>query len=231
MSLVLDGGDIHIPFMHKKTVRQFIREIKEMAPDWVVFKGDLIDFTGLYKAAQVHHGINPYKEVLRAQDFLQEVSDTAPKSTRIVWLEGNHDERPLKSVARKIPQLKEMADEYLTVRHMLGLEELGIEWVDAWGDLQIDGVHYFHGETARKWAGQSVMAHMVKYGCDVSVGHCHRLATVHLRQGGRVLKGMESGCMCTDEAARNYVRKPDWQRGYVIWENGEPYEILTDKRS
>jgi len=215
MVYVMAGGDRHGEFEHKKAIKEFIAEIKISKPDVVVLTGDILDFYAVsryLKDGRVH---TVQKDVDGASWFLDDVRDAAPGEVHLE--EGNHERRLRKYILRNAPELFEL--EELSVPSLLDLDERGIVWHPETEDHFIDGILYRHGEYVRKQVGWSARIHCQEYGESVCVGHCHRLGRCHEREANRAtgeeFVGIEAGCLCTDEAARDYRHRPNWCRGFV----------------
>lgn len=177
----------------------------------------------------------------RGHSWLAEVRAAAPTS-KLVLVEGNHDRRlqnfitnnALAAFGIRRANLPESWP-VLTLPHVLRLDELGVEYVDAWpaGEYWIsENVRAVHGNKIR--SGGSTAHTIVKDLPNVATiqGHIHRIEahykTIHDRQGPVRSAGITVGCLCRVDGAvpsvngsthvdgRPAVNWEDWQQGLAI---------------
>jgi len=219
--LILAGGDMHHPFQDEAVEKDFIHAAKHQKPDHIVLLGDVVDFYNTSRYIKKGKAFNVQDEIDIAKEFLQRLRAAAPSSTQIWWTQGNHDERPEKYMARQCPELQYLRNMELPI--LMDLGKLNIHWYTANKELRLDKVLYLHGTRVRKHPGDSVQAHILEdYHCSVVMGHCHRSADISIRHNTEWFTGVETGCMCTDEAGTDYVKKPYWTRGFCFMSNGIP---------
>ena len=220
--LILAGGDMHHPFQDELVEKDFIHAAKYEKPDHIVLVGDVVDFYNTSRYIKKGRAFNVQDEIDIAKEFLGKLRRAAPSSTVIWWTQGNHDERPEKYMARQCPELLHLKGIQLPI--LMDLGKLNINWIrsDA-KELSLDNTIYIHGNRVRKHPGDSVQAHIMEdYHSSVVMGHCHRSADISIRHNREWFTGVEVGCMCTDEAGADYVKKPYWTRGFAFIDNGVP---------
>lgn len=106
---VLIIGDLHFPYHNKKAYRWAMGLVKDYKPTRIVQIGDLYDFYWFSKYPKRFIGFGPEEEIKKgldqAEDFWWQLSKSAPKAEKLQLL-GNHDDRPMKRVLEKLPELQ-----------------------------------------------------------------------------------------------------------------------------
>lgn len=207
-------GDLHIPYHDPKLIRNLLRSIKQEKPQYIVLLGDVLDFYALSRFRK-----DPTKllslnqELEETVDFLQLLRQAQPEA-RIYYCEGNHEARLLKFLWDAAPQLTSLN---LNMQSLLQLNRLQIHYISDRKGVDIGPYTFMHGCYVRKHPGASVLEHVHRMGKNIVIGHCHRLAVVHVSIGNRQLVGVETGCLTRPEY-HDYIRTPDpnWSFGYVV---------------
>ena len=237
-------SDHHCPHTDEALHLQAVGWLKDQQPDEIVVAGDLLDYDAVSRhranpewAATLQACIDTGYEVLR--DYL----DAAPNA-HCTMIAGNHEDRLRNAVldnlraafgvtrAKYEPDEQDHAD--LSLPHLLRLDELGVEFVVGQSEYQ----HYAHklsntlavrhGYLSKTGAGASAVATIRHLRHSVVIGHCHRLAVVHLTEHDidgktRTIMGAEAGTMARIEGGLGYAVSPDWQQGFLdlsVWPDG-----------
>jgi predicted phosphodiesterase len=229
MSKVIKGvfiSDLHLPYnINLSGVFDYIRDFK---PDTIILGGDIID-------AADTHGIDGFtperieKEVLKVlyprdvklmRDLVAEVKSLAPKA-KLVFLEGNHEER----YRRLIKRYPEMLAGKLDFKKD-ALSEFDIEWIP-YGDYDS---FYRVGDTLFTHGTIYPEVHAKKYAYfyspdKVVYGHVHdfQAFTMHRGDPSKPAKyAVTAGCLCklTPDYKKGAPHK--WNNGFVsfVCQNG-----------
>lgn len=152
-------------------------------------------------------------------------------------LEGNHEKRMRDAIATHLPAAyglkpatKLEAFPTLSVPNLLGLEELGINWVEGYptegGTWLGDGIEEEHGTMARKSPGATAGAMVRDRETSSIFGHIHRpeLASkmMRTRAGLRPVQSICPGCACLVDGSvpGHNPRNQDWIQGVaIVWFN------------
>jgi hypothetical protein len=251
--LIVICGDQQAPFHDPKLHDLFCQWLVAHEPDEGILLGDTVDFPDISRhqldpenSAVVNECIQSGYDLLRDYVF-------ASQHTEWRKLIGNHDER-LRNILLDKPKVQPLyglkrantpeqeGEVVFSLRHLLRLDELGIELIDPNGAYELaqvalsDHLACMHGWIVRKGSGDSALATLDHLGYSVIVGHTHRQSIVHqtthdIDHNTTTLVGVEAGCMCRveqkpDEDGRvwpNYCVRPDWQQGFVtatVWPDG-----------
>jgi predicted phosphodiesterase len=208
-------------------------------PDEGVHLGDLMDFPTISR-----HRDNPAyaatpQECINAGYATLRSYREASQGTAWRLLRGNHDDRlraEQLSRAERIYGLRpadisgQEFDQALSLRRLLHLDELGVEYVGDDGQYEQSEVEVAPDLVARHgWITGSNSAEKTlrKVGCDVVVGHTHRQVitwATEVRRGKTlVTQAVEAGCMCRVEGGLGYTVNANWQQGFataVVWPDG-----------
>ena len=145
MSNFLVLGDTHMPWM-SKTAFSMILDFLDgdgKGIDYVVQIGDLFDMFSAGRWARSFDLITPKEEFTQAremgEEFWRELRKRCP-SAQCFQIMGNHDDRPLKQILEKAPELASLLD----VRHLWEFE--GVTTVhDGRQELVLEGICFMHG--------------------------------------------------------------------------------------
>ena len=220
---VANVSDIHWPYEDEKAeeiAKQFLREWK---PDVMVFNGDLDDCYAISRFTKSPaHRMSIQEELDYGAKKRREWINHLPSIKHWYETSGNHETRLARLIAVKAPELASIRE--LTIPELLGLEEMGIQWVRDDQELQIGRLMFVHGHLIRKHSGVTARAHFEQYGCSVAVGHCHRLAVTYKRNKNGTHAMVEGGCLCDFDI--EYAKYPDWQKGITTFEfDGDDFAV------
>lgn len=242
--LVVICGDQHAPFHDKHLHDLFQQWLGYNLPDRGVVLGDLGDFPDISR-----HRQDPENQAF-AQECLQSSYDVfrdyvrASLDTEWDYLIGNHDVRIRNYCIENAPRIYGLrtvdtddspGEAIHTMSHLMRLDELGVNLVDAhgsyeWGQVELsEHLAVRHGWLARKGSGATALATLNETGYSVIMGHTHRQSTVFKSQPEidgeqRTTVAVEAGTMCRidprgtfDEKGRRF---PNYDSGHADWQRG-----------
>lgn len=242
--LVVFFGDQHCPHHDPDLHAAACEWLRRNKPSRGILLGDLLDLDAVSRhrpnpewAATMQECVDSAYSVLRG--FVQ-----ASPGTRWQMVSGNHEDRLRNAIIDHlrgvygVTQAKAPGEErreaVLSVKHLLRLDELGIEWVGGDGEYAHEQIKVSphlaarHGWIARKGSGASAKATLdhLRYSCVI--GHTHRQGivfhTAHDIDGTPLqLVGVEAGTMAKVRGGLGYAVAADWQAGFAtarIWPDG-----------
>lgn len=210
--------------------------------DEVVNLGDFLDLAALSRFIQEQTFASTMQPSIdRGHLFLCEQRAAAPDA-KLVLIEGNHDKRlqnfitvnALAAFGLKQANRPESWP-VLSLPHVLRLDELDVEYIDAWpaGEYWInENLRAIHGHKVRS-SGSTANA-ISKDNTSVStiMGHVHRIETHYkttgTRNGPMRTATVSVGCLCRTDGAvpsvngavgidgRPAVHWEDWQNGVAV---------------
>ena len=207
-------SDIHYPYEDAQCIKIVKSYLRDYKPDMIILNGDITDC----------YSVSRYEKNMKGRpDIQEEIDYTAEKleewvtefpDTEFKFIEGNHEERLRRHVSSNAPALVALRN--MSFPYLVGLDNLGIEWIGTDQELQIGSLLFTHGHMARKHAGTTARGHFESYGCSVIVGHVHRLSVAWKRNKIGHHAMVENGTLCDFDV--EYLKFPDWQHGFTTIE-------------
>lgn len=223
LTKILVIPDMHHPYADDLVWRTILAVAREAKPDIVVIIGDFCDFYSVsFHAKDPARGARLRAEIDYCNDALNELQQTGVR--RVVFVEGNHENRLARWVAERAPELFRM----MTVQDLLGIEKRGWEWVPYKSWITIGKMSYTHDvERCGINAGRQSL---IDFGGNLTFGHSHRGSTTYqgtLDDGQHVCLNVGHGSDYDKVDYRNRARaKRDWQHGFgwqVQTSNGDTW--------
>lgn len=215
-------GDSHFPYQSEPVLAVIRAIATDTAPDFIVHVGDLVDCYNLSRFDKdPDRKENQQDEIDQAREHLATMRLASP-SSRFVLLEGNHETRLQRTLwnldgpASVLAQLTAFK-KAITWPALLGLEELGVEFVAANEQTKKSFLPKFilkHGTAVRAKSGATAGAEQSKYNKSGASGHTHRLGVFYHRDANGSHVWVETGCTCSIDP--DYCTDPDWQQGCVF---------------
>ena len=204
-------GDFHAPYEDPWCVKIAEQINLTFKPQYIFLLGDVCDFYQLSKFDKDPQRINCLQQDIDAAiEILERMRTSAPKA-KIVFFEGNHENRLWKYLWKN-PELASL--KALTIQSLLKLDKFDIQFV---GSLENYLYHSFcieHGNIVRKWSAYTARGMMENRGVSGISGHTHRLGSNYLTNLNGDFVWYENGCMCD----RNpfYLKNANWQNGLSV---------------
>ena len=155
------------------------------------------------------------EEILKGRQFLEYLRSRFPKA-RIVYKEGNHDERLERYLASLAPELLGLED--LELESLLRAKDFGVEWVKDKRVVMCGKLPVVHGHEYR--GGGGVMPARWLYlrtGESTLCGHFHQPSFYSFRTiTGKEVGTWSVGCAC--HLTPKYARLNQWARGWAVIE-------------
>ena len=223
--------DIHCPDQNVQALRSIFKFLDDFQPDYIHLLGDVINMSKLFKVnlfpnEKTRKIIPVNEEIDEVRSFLYKLVERAKKANRdvkILFYEGNHEERLLKylfrSRAEEYATLEVGGEFVLSIPHLLELKKLGIRWLLRSETYEIKGqVRLLHGDVVRKHAGYTAKEMMDQTMISGAQGHTHRLGVHCHTYNGRSEIWMELGCLENIPPDPPYISKHrcNWQTGFGV---------------
>lgn len=192
-----------------------IEWLREQKIETLILNGDMLDCFNLSSHEKIE-GKRSWKwELDVSRAMIKHLREFFGDKVRIVYREGNHEERFKRYLAGKAKELEGS----IWLEELLGLREHGIEWVQdrdkiVAGKLWIDHGHEWFGgggvNPARNYRMKAVD--------NVLVGHVHKTSTDLFRKplDGSFIAGWSVGCLC--DLNPRYAPRNNWNHGVALVE-------------
>lgn len=234
-------GDEQEPFSNRGAEDAVYSWLDHNKPDVLVHLGDLLDLPDISRhkdnpewSASVQTCLNAgYQRLYNYRGLIPEAE--------MFLLLGNHDERIRNELLLRAERMygirpadkpgQPQADQVLSPRNLLHLDELGIEFIDPKGGFA-HAQHNLSSElgvrhgwlTGENTAGKT----LDRLGHSIIVGHTHAqritFKTIYDINGiSKVIQAVEAGTLSEIESGIGYTVNPNWQAGFVgvqVWGDG-----------
>ena len=177
------------------TGEAFYSFLSDFRPTLLVNNGDLFDFEslGTFRKTLVERA-SLMEDVRAGLDILMREAGASPRS-RIILIEGNHEERLTRYLLDNAEALSTVPG--LQVSEFLDLEDLGVEYVGPYGKgIDWHGVEIYHGALVRSDSAYTAKAEFLQTGTSGVSGHTHRLGAYYKSDGAGPHAWYEGGCLC-----------------------------------
>lgn len=189
-----------------------ISALRDWGVDTLVLNGDMMDVYHLSRHEKLEAKRNWAWELDVARSMLRHLREFFGDKVRIIYREGNHEERFVAYLARKAPELQDT----INLEEFLHLRQLNIEWYDQRarmkaGNMNIDHGHEYFGSGGTVNPARS---YMLKAFDNLIVGHVHKSSMNMVRRpiDGTYLQVYTTGCLC--DLNPLYASRPGWNHGY-----------------
>lgn len=206
-------NDTHNPYQDKEVlslVEQFLTDIQ---PNYLFYDGDTNDFYPLSKFDK-----NPAR-LVNLQGDLDDTEKMfnrhrkALPNTRMVHLDGNHEDRLRRFLWSRVPELSSLRA--LELGKLLGFEENEISEVGYEKGLLINGVFLvIHGTIVSVHSGYTAKRMYEKHGGNGICGHCHRGGSFYKKDRFGIWGWWENFCLC--DLDPDYIANPNWMHGFSV---------------
>lgn len=215
MRCILHLTDQHFPYHDPRAISDSLYAIEILRPDILVLGGDLIDAPGISRFERDPRTITTLQsDIDQANNYIDDCLSHVPSGCHTVFTTGNHEDRLPRYMHREAPAAASLRA--LAIPNLLKLKERGITCIPLGRCFRIGALSFTHGDLIRKWSGSSAHASIDHEGCNIVMGHSHRLGSFTRKTGNRLLRGFESGCLCSTRP--HYMqRTPDWHRGFSVF--------------
>ncbi|GAB6066030.1 hypothetical protein JCM9492_11220 [Aquifex pyrophilus] len=213
-------NDVHFPYHDKVAVRTALKALLRYEIDTLILNGDIVDFysVSFWERRPDRRNLQVERDiVLKAFDVIRKVFPDA----KIIYKEGNHEERLERFLMRKAPELWDV--EELKTENFLRLSDFGIEYVKDKRRIQAGELDIIHGHEYRSYASVNIaVSYLRKAFRNVLLGHFHRKQEETKKDIRDELSGAWIvGCLC--DLKPDYAPHNEWVHGFAfveLYENG-----------
>lgn len=235
-SLILT--DLHVGFkrtsftlkpLHDRRALWLAVEIaKRINPDRIDILGDALDMTEWTRKFTVSpdYYLTTQPALVELVYWLSQLRSALP-AVPITFFDGNHEKRLYDAISNHLPQAYKIRPggdlkrpELLSLRSMLSLDDLGIEYISNYpdGHRWAGPLRMMHGNLTRQNPGDTTRATAKQYKVSTAVGHSHRAefsTQVFDGPAGLVpIYSICSACLChVDGRIPGHTLSQNWSQG------------------
>lgn len=224
---ILVISDLHLPYHNAKAVEIALTHGAEEGCDTVLLLGDLMDCYQLSRWVRDPAQCSIAHEIDVVKAFFAYLRERFPKA-RIIWKEGNHEERWLHFFYNNAPQLAAL--ETMSLYHAVGVKEHGIEVVDDKRVIDVSGLLLYHGHelpTGLAPAVNPARGLFLRLFTSAMCGHFHRTSN-HVEKNAKndLVSTWSIGCLC--DLSPDFATVNKWNHGFAIIEQTGPKTYGVD---
>ena len=192
-----------------------IEWLRDCGVDVLLLNGDMMDCYNLSSHERIENNRSWKWELDASRVMIKHLREFFGDKVRIVYREGNHEERLKRYLAQKAKDLEGT----IVLSELLQLADHGIEWVDERAKVQAGKLWIDHGH---EWFGgggvNPARNYRMKSVDNVMVGHVHKTSTDLFRRplDGSFIAGWSVGCLC--DLNPRYAPRNNWNHGVALVE-------------
>jgi len=226
----MDSGKLK-PFHDRAVWDMAFQIIQKIEPEVIIIQGDLIDLPEMtdkfMRTPDMYFTTQP--AIIESVWLLARLRQYAPEA-RIVYLEGNHEQRMTNIVINNLSaaycvSVESISRDYpaLSIPALMGLDELKVEWIDGYPDNAIwlnENLRVIHGDKSKSRSGQTSDAYLDNARSSLIFGHTHRreraCKTLYHQSGAKIYESACPGMMGNPNRVPARGVEHDWQQGIAI---------------
>lgn len=208
-------SDLHFPYQDNRSTETALEYGLKNNANCIILNGDVLDFAGISRFEKDWRQRTVFEEFEAVRKFLSALRKHFPKA-KIVFKEGNHDERWERWLYVKAPELFDDPEFKLEVRLRLG--ELKIDIVKDKTPIKLGKLGILHGHELGISGGiMPARTAFLKTLENILIGHLHRPSEyLESTMWGDVISAKSSGCLCGLHPQFSRINK--WAHGFAFCE-------------
>lgn len=210
---VLVMSDLHIPYHSVGAIGEAIAFGKDKKANLILLNGDMADFFSLSFWEKDPRKRNLAKEVEAGRQFLEHIREQFPKA-KIIFKEGNHEERWERYLEAKAPDLLGLPE--FTWQSVYGLDKWKIQHIGERRPIQLGKLIVIHGHEYRFNISNPVnpaRGLFLRGKTHALCGHFHQSSQhAEKRLDDKVISTWSSGCLC--DLHPDYAPINNWNHGF-----------------
>lgn len=208
-------GDIHLPYHEPGVIELAVQRAIQEKVVGVILNGDILDCHELSRFDKTPDDPRYTEEVHYGRQFLTYLRERLPKA-RIVYKDGNHEERLVHYLISKAPALFGL--DVLTIPSLLEFRQHNIEYVTDRRLIQLGNLYLVHGHEYRPAITAPVnpaRGLFIRAKACAMTSHFHQVSEHHEPTiAGKPLGTWSIGCAC--ELSPLYMPLNKWQHGFAL---------------
>lgn len=208
-------SDIHIPYHDRAAIECAVQYAKSFKPAGVLLNGDILDSHQLSRFDKTPDDPRYVSEVEAGQRLLAYLRHNFQRS-RLVWKEGNHEERLFAYLINQAPALFGLP--CLSLPRLLDFVRYGVEFVGDRRVISLGKIHVIHGHEYRPGIQAPVnpaRGLFLRTKSNSLCGHFHQTSEHHEPTiARRPMGAWSTGCLCN--LSPRYMPLNKWNVGFAM---------------
>lgn len=205
--------DVHAAFHDSALLSYAIDQARRRGVKLIILGGDFADCYAISRFTRDPGRINAKAELEIVSRVIESIRRHLGDGVEIIYLEGNHELRYHRWLIEKGAELYGLIPDF---KQQVGLDRLGVQWVDGRDGVNLGGLYIEHGHhipsggsvDPARLSGLKIMHNSMS-------GHIHRSSTFEpqsLHTGEPVFRRYTVGCMC---GPQDYAPRNAWSKGFA----------------
>lgn len=211
-------SDIHIPHHDKAAIEVAVKEGKRRKANVIILNGDILDCYSISRFDKDPSHPKLLEEIRMGQQLFKYLRAQFP-SARIIWKEGNHEERFGMFIRNNAPAL--FGFPCLAWESLLNVEAYGVEFVGDKARIDLGKLAVFHGHEFQGGTcapANAARTLFLRAKCNAICGHHHTSSSNREKTAkGKQIATWTVACLCDLNPQWNSVNR--WDHGFATIEN------------
>ncbi len=212
---ILVISDLHLPYHDEKAIQVALEKGKAEDVNIIILLGDILDMYQMSQWVRDPKNPNMATEIETCRKFLELLKKQFPKA-RIIWKEGNHEERWQTYFFRNAPDVAVLPG--MTVYDYMNVAQYDIDVVREKRAISISTLLLYHGHELPRGLTNPVnqaRGQWLRATANMIAGHGHRTST-HIERSatGQIFSNWSIGCLCDLNPQYNMINK--WNHGFGL---------------
>jgi len=227
-------GDLHYPFHDRKAISIAIQYGIDCEADSIILNGDVHDCFSM-STFRKEDSVKLSNEIKMMWKFLDMLRIHFPKK-RIYYKIGNHEERLVKYISDKAPELLDLFNPDIGVLDYSKVYKASLFDIDIVGPIQtmkIGKLNIVHGgkEIGKLGGGKNVASKVLSNAVsNMLVHHFHSTSNETIKTyDGTIISTWSVGCLC--KLSQGYsLYNPRWTHGFAMVDNRSGGFVVQNKK-
>lgn len=207
-------SDIHIPYQDNAALELAMLYLLDRGVDSILLNGDTVDFYSISRFSKDPSKLGIREEIERAKDFLYGLRSMFGDKVKIIWKDGNHDERFMHYIMNRTPEFFGLNG--FDIPSLLELEKLKIDHVSERRIIKAGKLNIIHGhEVPHAFSPVNAARGLfMKMKTNAACGHFHATSEHAEKNANNEIIGCWSiGCL--SELHPQYMPINKWNHGFA----------------
>lgn len=209
-------SDLHIPYHNLQAIKTAINYGREKKVNGIIIGGDMLDMYDVSFHEKTPNKTRIVRELEMAREFFEQLRKIFP-SEKIVFKEGNHEQRLERYLYRNAPAIAEL--DALHLKELLRMKQFNIDYVSNNQLMSIGKLTAVHGNEFKTGGGGINIARNLRLKAldNIIFANFHKTQSDFQKSvTGSIYGGWAVGCLCGLNP--KWLPFPQWNHGFAVIE-------------